>query len=118
LTLEASEPCINAGQGRENDISNEAGWCAPLVSTVSYANVSGPAKAGAYPFATTFTPASGGSPVPFAAQHSVTVGAGALASIRLSPATASITSGSTQAYAATGYDACGNSRGAITNGGG
>jgi hypothetical protein len=88
---------------------------ADLVSTVSYANVSVPAKAGAYPFATTFTPASGGSAVPFAAQHSVTVSAGALAAIKLSPATASITSGSSQAYTATGYDAYGNSRGAITN---
>jgi hypothetical protein len=45
----------------------------------------------------------------------VTVKAGPLASLTLSPATATITSGGSQAYTAQGFDAYGNSRGDITS---
>ena len=80
-----------------------------------YEHVAVPTTAGAYPFGTSFTPSGSQSPIAFKAQHSVTVKAGPLASLTLSPATVTITSGGSQAYTAQGFEAYGNSRGDITS---
>jgi hypothetical protein len=80
-----------------------------------YEDVAVPTTAGAYPFATSFTPSGSESPIAFSAQHSVTVKPGPLASLTLSPAVATIISGGSQAYTAQGFDAYGNSRGNITS---
>ena len=85
---------------------------ASLKATLIYALVTVPTTAQAYPVATSFTPA-GGAAVPFAAQHAITVGPGALARITLSPATATITAGDSQAYTATGFDTYGNTIGTL-----
>ena len=79
-----------------------------------YEDVTVPTTAGAYPFATSFIP-SGQSPIQFAAQHSVRVKPGPLASLTLSPAAATILSGGSETYTAQGFDAYGNSRGDITS---
>lgn len=81
---------------------------------VVYQDVTAPATAGAYPFATAFTPTGSHTPVPFAAQHSVTVKPGPLTPIAVTPATATIAPGGTQSYTAQGQDAFGNSRGDVT----
>ena len=80
-----------------------------------YEDVTVPTTAGAYPFATSFTPSGSQTPIAFTAQHSVTVKPGPLASLTLSPATATIVSGGSQTYTAQGFDAYGNSRGNITS---
>ena len=46
--------------------------------------------------------------------NDITVNPAALASITISPDTATITAGDTQAYTAEGFDAFGNSRGDVT----
>jgi uncharacterized repeat protein (TIGR01451 family) len=84
-----------------------------LSGTLTYEHVSVPGTAAAYPFAASFTPA--GSPsIAFPAEHSVTVKPGPIASVTISPATASITAGGSQAYTAQAFDAFGNSRGDVT----
>ena len=70
------------------------------------------------------TTSAGSFPIIITAQNGVnpnatqnftlTVNAAALASITLSPASATITAGGSAAYAATGYDQYGNSRGDVT----
>ena len=82
--------------------------------TLIYSQVTVPTTARAYPVATSFTP-TGGAAVPFANQHTVTVRPGALASVTVSPATATIAVGGSQGYTASGSDAYGNALGPITN---
>lgn len=74
-----------------------------------------PTTAAAYPFATSFTPSGSVTPTPYASQHSVTVKPGPLASLTVSPATATIAPGGSQGYTVSGFDAFGNPLGAITN---
>jgi uncharacterized repeat protein (TIGR01451 family) len=76
--------------------------------------VTAPTAAGAYSFATVFTPVGSSTQVPFATHNSVTVKPGPLARLVLSPGTATIAPGGTQAYTAQGVDAFGNSRGDVT----
>lgn len=85
---------------------------AGLKATLIYAQVTVPTTAKDYPVATSFTP-PGGTAAPFANQHIVTVKPGALASITVAPATATIAAGGTQAYTANGFDAYGNALGPI-----
>jgi hypothetical protein len=67
--------------------------------------------AGAYPITITAHNGVGTDPTQ---AFTLTVSAGALASITLSPSTASITAGGSQAYTATGFDPFHNSRGDVT----
>jgi hypothetical protein len=85
---------------------------AGLKATLIYSQVTVPTTAQDYPVATSFTP-PGGTAVAFANQHIVTVKPGALASVTVTPATATIAPGGTQAYTASGFDAYGNALGPI-----
>jgi uncharacterized protein DUF11 len=95
-----------------NTVTVAENCAASLKATLIYALVTVPTTAQAYPVATAFIP-SGGTAVPFATQHTITVQPGALASITLSPATAAITAGGSQAYTASGFDAYGNAIGTV-----
>jgi hypothetical protein len=86
-----------------------------LTGVISYNPGTVPAAAGRYGFAATFTP-GGGSAVPFPQADSVTVLHGPLASLVISPANATIATGSTQTYAVQGFDAYGNPLGNVTGG--
>jgi sugar lactone lactonase YvrE len=88
---------------------------AKATGTLVYEDVTVPTTAGAYPFATSFTPSGSQTPITFPTQHSVTVKRGPLASLILSPASATIVSGSSEAYTAQGFDAYGNALGDITS---
>jgi sugar lactone lactonase YvrE len=82
---------------------------------LAYKDVTVPTAAGAYPFAASFAPSGSRSPIAFNAQQSVTVRHGPLASLTLSPASATIMSGGSQTYAAQGFDAYGDALGNITS---
>jgi large repetitive protein len=81
---------------------------------LSYANATAPSAPNSYTFATASRNGAGGNFVQLAASPIVTVTAGPLAEIRISPQTATIASGGSQAYTAEGFDANGNSRGDVT----
>ena len=119
--LSASSACahfqvtgIAPGAGGGVTVTLAVNCAAKRAGAVTYRDVTAPTAAGGYPFATAFTPAGSQAPVPFAAQHQVTVKAGPLAQVVLSPATATIAPGGTQSYTAQGLDAYGNSRGDVT----
>jgi uncharacterized repeat protein (TIGR01451 family) len=119
--LSASSACarfqvtgIAPGAGGAATVTLAVSCAAKQAGTVIYQDVTAPTAVGAYPFATAFTPAGSQTPVPFAAQHQVTVKPGPLAEVVLSPATATIAPGGTQAYTARGLDAYGNARGDVT----
>ena len=105
---------VTADGAGGNTVTVGENCAAGLKSTLIYARVTVPTTAQAYPVATSFTP-SGGTAVPFASQHTLTVLPGALASISVSPAGATITAGDSQAYIASGSDAYGNATGPIAN---
>ena len=119
--LSASSACahfqvtgIAPGAGGGVTVTLAVNCAAKRAGAVTYRDVTAPTAAGGYPFATAFTPAGSQAPVLFAAQHQVTVKAGPLAQVVLSPATATIAPGGTQSYTAQGLDAYGNSRGDVT----
>jgi hypothetical protein len=84
-----------------------------LTGTISYAGVAPPTTVGKYVLAAMFTPA-GGAAVPFSQADIVAVQHGPLASLVLSPASATIATGAAQTYAAQGLDAFGNVIGNVT----
>jgi hypothetical protein len=75
-------------------------------------SVTAPDKASSYPVAADYSGGDGYDSSSGSA--TLTVTAGTLSSLALSPATASITAGGSQAYTATGYDTYGNSLGDVT----
>jgi uncharacterized repeat protein (TIGR01451 family) len=85
-----------------------------LTGTASYTHVTVPVAVAGYPFAASFTPNGSATPLPFPGQRTITVKPGPIASVRISPATATIAFGASQAYTAQGFDAFGNSRGDVT----
>ncbi|WP_083749432.1 DUF11 domain-containing protein [Frankia sp. CcI49] len=76
-------------------------------ATLSYGNVTVPTTPGTFAFPATFIP-TGATAIPFADPGTVTVSAGAPASLTISPATSTIIPGATQAYTVRGFDAFGN----------
>jgi Domain of unknown function DUF11 len=84
-----------------------------LTGTISYAGVAPPTTVGKYVLAAMFTPA-GGAAVPFSQADIVSVQHGPLASLVVSPAGATIATGTGQTYAAQGLDAFGNVIGNVT----
>jgi len=74
---------------------------------LTYKNVTAPSVPGDYTFAATFTP-TGGTPIPFATADTIKIKVGPLASLTISPASATIAPGGSQAYTVVGYDAFGN----------
>lgn len=94
-------------------VTVSAACAGSLSGTLTYAHVSVPHTAAVFPFAASFTPV-GSAPVAFPAQRSVTVKPGPITSVTISPATASIPPGGSQAYTAQASDAFGNSLGDVT----
>ncbi|MCK9894812.1 DUF11 domain-containing protein [Frankia sp. AgB32] len=84
-------------------------------AVITYGNVTGPETPGSYVFAASFTPV-GAAPIPFAAADTITIKVGPLASLSLSPASATIAPGASQAYTVTGFDAFGNALGSTLAG--
>ncbi|MBL7487289.1 DUF11 domain-containing protein [Frankia sp. AgB1.9] len=77
------------------------------VGAILMTNVTVPGAVGVYEFPATFTP-TGSSPVAFTGADTVQIKPGPLATLKISPATATITAGGSQAYTVAGYDAAGN----------
>ncbi|MCK9931252.1 DUF11 domain-containing protein [Frankia sp. Mgl5] len=77
------------------------------IGTISYADVTVPTAPGSYAFPGTFTPV-GSVPIPFPTTDTITVKAGVLATLTISPPTATIPPGATQNYVVQGFDAVGN----------
>ncbi|WP_020572277.1 DUF11 domain-containing protein [Parafrankia discariae] len=75
--------------------------------TISYAGVTVPTAPGSYAFPGTFTPV-GAAPIPFPTTDTITVKAGVLATLAISPTTATIAPGATRNYTVQGFDAAGN----------
>ncbi len=105
---------VTADGAGGNTVTVAENCAAGLKGTLIYARVTVTTTAQAYPVATSFTP-SGGAAVPFANQHTLTVPPGALASISVSPAGATIAAGDSQDYIASGSDVYGNATGPIAN---
>ena len=81
---------------------------------LSYANATAPRGPGSYTFVTKSRNSAGGNFAQLTASPIVTVEAGALAEVRISPQTATIASGGSQDYTAEGFDGSGNSLGDVT----
>ncbi|ADP84942.1 DUF11 domain-containing protein [Pseudofrankia inefficax] len=97
-----------ASQANGSTILSIATNCAAgKVGAILMTNVTVPGPVGVYEFPATFTP-TGSSPVAFTGADTVQIKPGPLATLKISPATATIAAGGSQAYTVAGYDAAGN----------
>lgn len=106
---------VSPGPGGASVVSVAENCASGQEGVLLYSAVTVPTTVGSYLFDGSFSPAGASAPTPFANPKAVTVKPGPLASLTVSPATATINSGGTQAYAVDGFDAYGNARGAIAS---
>ena len=82
---------------------------------LTYSRVTVPTAARTYPLSAAYTLSGSRSPIEFTDRPAITVKPGALASLMISPAAATVAPGGNQAYTAQGADAFGNTLGDVTS---